>query len=110
MEQHELLDEARWRSVLSDASQELSDDSIACELLAFRLAGQYLPALLSARRPEDRQRVWNALWSYMTMAPDEGQALRAVQPGGRWADRGGSGGAGAFGRGGNVKGAWARSW
>ena len=69
MDRPELLDEARWRDVLSDASPEISDDPISCELLAYRLAGQYLPALLSARRPEDRQRVWNALWSYMTMAP-----------------------------------------
>ena len=64
-----MLDEARWRDVLSAADPELADDPVACELLGFRLAGQYLPALLAARRPEDRQRVWNALWSYMTMAP-----------------------------------------
>ena len=69
LDRPELLDEDRWRTVISDASPELADDPVACELLAFRLAGQYLPALLSARRPEDRQRVWNALWSYMTMAP-----------------------------------------
>ena len=69
MDRSEVLDEALWRGVLSAASTEIADDPISCELLAFRLAGQYLPALLSARRPEDRQRVWNALWSYMTMAP-----------------------------------------
>ena len=69
MDRSEVLDETRWRDVLSAASPEVSDDPISCELLAFRLAGQYLPALLSARGPEDRQRVWNALWSYMTMAP-----------------------------------------
>ena len=69
MDRSELLDEAWWRDVLSAADPELADDPVGCELLAFRLAGQYLPALLAARRPEDRQRVWNALWSYMTMAP-----------------------------------------
>ncbi len=69
MERPELLDEAVWRDVLAGAAPELSDDPAACDQLAFRLAGQYLPALFSARRPEDRQRAWDALWRYMTAAP-----------------------------------------
>ena len=80
LNRHEVLDEARWRTVLAAASPEISDDPIACELLAFRLAGQYLPALLSARRPEDRQRVWNALWSYMTMAPTRAKPFALTSP------------------------------
>ena len=69
MDRTELLDEARWRDVLTTAIPALADDPAACAQLAFRLAGQYLPALLSARRPEDRQRVWDAFWRYMTAAP-----------------------------------------
>ena len=80
MNQPELLDEARWRTLLSGASDELSDDPVACELLAYRLAGQYLPALLTARSPEDRQRVWNALWSYMTMAPTRSKPFSMSSP------------------------------
>lgn len=80
MDRTELLDEARWRAVLSGASDELADDPLACELLAFRLAGQYLPALLTSRRPEDRQRVWNSLWSYMTMAPTRAKPFVLSSP------------------------------
>ncbi|MDE2860076.1 MAG: hypothetical protein OYI31_05915 [Chloroflexota bacterium] len=80
MNRPELLDEARWREALSAASTEVSEDPIACELLAYRLAGQYLPALFSARRPEDRQRVWNALWSYMTLAPTKAKPFVLSSP------------------------------
>ena len=80
MNRSELLEEARWRDVLSAADPELADDPVGCELLAFRLAGQYLPALLSARRAEDRQRVWNALWSYMTMAPTRSKPFVLSSP------------------------------
>ena len=80
MDRGELLEEARWRDVLSAADPELADDPVGCELLAFRLAGQYLPALLTSRRPEDRQRVWNALWSYMTMAPTRAKPFALSSP------------------------------
>ncbi len=48
-------------------AEELGDDPAACEQLVYRFLGQYLPALLSARNQAGRDRVWRALWQYMTM-------------------------------------------
>ena len=69
LDRPDVLNEDRWRALLAGASAEVSEDQAASEQLAYRLAGQYLPALLAARRAEDRQRVWSALWRYMTAAP-----------------------------------------
>ena len=45
---------------------ELQDNPEGATLLVYRLEGQYLPALLKAGTEEARERVWLALWSYIT--------------------------------------------
>ena len=65
MSQSNLFDDALWEEFVGRAS-ELQDDQAACEQLVYRFLGQYLPALISARTQEDRDRVWRAFWSYLT--------------------------------------------
>ena len=65
MSQSNLFDDALWEEFVGRAS-EIQDDPAACEQLVYRFLGQYLPALISARTQEDRDRVWRAFWSYLT--------------------------------------------
>ena len=67
MDRPELFDNAQWEALLTGKAEELGDDPAACEQLVYRFLGQYLPALLSARNQAGRDRVWRALWQYMTM-------------------------------------------
>lgn len=65
MNQPDLFDNALWEELVGNAS-ELQGDPAACEHLVYRFLRQYLPALLAARTQDDRERVWRALWSYLT--------------------------------------------
>ena len=65
MNQPSLFDDARWEELVGKAS-ERRDNPAACERLVYRFLGQYLPALISARTQDDRERVWRAFWSYLT--------------------------------------------
>jgi hypothetical protein len=60
-----LFDNAPWDEMVSKVA-ELQGNSEAGQHLVYRFLGQYLPALLSARTQEASERVWFALWSYLT--------------------------------------------
>ena len=59
-----LFEQSFWEDI-ARSSPELTDNPEGLELLAYRFAGQYLPALLRTRTQEDRDRVWLAFWSYL---------------------------------------------
>jgi len=65
LSQPNLFDDALWEEFVARAS-ELQGNPAACERLVYRFLGQYLPALIEARTQEDHERVWRALWSYLT--------------------------------------------
>jgi len=44
---------------------ELHENPEGAAHLVYRFLGKYLPALLRARTPEERGRVWLAFWSYL---------------------------------------------
>lgn len=66
MNQSNLFDATLWNEMVGRVT-EIQDDPAAGQHLVYRFLGQYLPALLSARTQEARERVWSALWSYLTM-------------------------------------------
>jgi hypothetical protein len=59
------FDNIFWEEFVSKAV-ELRGNPAACEQLVYRFLMQYLPALIASRTLEDSERVWRALWSYMT--------------------------------------------
>ena len=59
------LDRTVWDDIVGKA-RELQDNPDACEHLVYRFLKQYLPALYRAKTQEARDRVWRALWSYLT--------------------------------------------
>ena len=65
------FDQSFWEDIARN-SPELVDNPDGLELLAYRFAGQYLPALLRTRTKEDSDRVWLAFWSYL-VAPSSGR-------------------------------------
>ena len=62
-----LSDEARWRAMIGSAP-ELANDDDSTEQIADRFVRQYLAAWLRASTEEMRERVWLALWRYLTSA------------------------------------------
>ena len=65
MKQSDQFDNTVWGELVGRVT-ELRDNPAGCDHLVYRFLGQYLPALLSARTQEARERVWSALWSYLT--------------------------------------------
>ena len=65
MNQPKQFDNTVWDQLVGRVT-ELQDNPAAGEHLVYRLLAQYLPALLSAKTQEARERVWSALWSYLT--------------------------------------------
>ena len=65
MKQPNLFDNILWDEMVGRVT-EIQDNPAAGQHLVYRLLGQYLPALLSAKTQEARERVWYALWSYLT--------------------------------------------
>ena len=65
MNESKLFDSTLWEELVGRVT-EMQDDPAAGQHLVYRFLGQYLPALLSARTQEARERVWYALWSYLT--------------------------------------------
>ena len=65
MNQSNQFDNTVWDELVRGVT-ELRDDPAAVQHLVYRILAQYLPALLSARTQDARERVWSALWSYLT--------------------------------------------
>ena len=65
MNQSNPFDNILWDEMVGRVA-EIQDSPEAGQRLLYRLLGQYLPALLSAKTQEARERVWSALWSYLT--------------------------------------------
>ena len=65
MDDSSLFDDSTWSKTIGNVA-EIEGDIAAVRHLVYRFLGQYLPALLAARTQPDRDRVWYALWSYLT--------------------------------------------
>ena len=65
MNESNLFDTNFWEELVGTVT-EIHENTEAGQHLVYRFLGQYLPALLSARTQEARERVWTALWSYLT--------------------------------------------
>ena len=65
MDDSNLFDDITWCETIGNIA-EIEGNMAAVQHLVYRFLGQYLPALLAARTQPDRDRVWYALWSYLT--------------------------------------------
>ena len=65
MDHANLFDDNIWCETIYNIA-EFEGNMAAVEHLVHRFLGQYLPALLSARIQPESDRVWYALWSYLT--------------------------------------------